>query len=442
MEININIKKEYLLLNISQILKNKVPGKTYKIKEEDYTIIIKPINSTAEPNSTYINFGECENILRNYYNISNSSFLTLLQLELDNNNSKSLINQVEYEIYDQNFTKLNKKLCKDINIQIIYAIKDNVLIDTEAINNLKNIGVDAFNINDSFFWDVCQPYSDTENDLILEDRIKDLYQNYSLCEEGCTYNELSLENMTVSCNCKIKQKITTIVSEINLDQIKYETTSNFDIIKCYDIIFKFKLKYTNIGFWIFSILLILHVPLIFHYFCTGVQPIYNFVINEMIKYGYLLNKDKVGKKFIKRNKKKEKKKKKRNSPPHKKKKIKNKKDNNIIVIHNNIVNGPFNKLSSSLNSKKIVNNNIKKRKTKFKKKKIIVNINDSNENNSKNLVNNKKSNFGLINLETQYPGDKNNIDKNKIINFTLITINLNKKANNDYIPNKSYKSFL
>ena len=47
------------------------------------------------------------------------------------------------------------------------------------INSLKNLGIDIFNINDSFFWDVCEPYSNEENDLILEDRIKDLYQNYS-----------------------------------------------------------------------------------------------------------------------------------------------------------------------------------------------------------------------------------------------------------------------
>jgi hypothetical protein len=178
-ETNKIIEKNYLLSNLSSFLNDKEPGKIYKIKEEGYTIIIKPINSIIEPNSTYINFGECENILRNSNNISNSSFLTVLQLELDNNNSQSLINQVEYEIYDKNFSKLNLNVCKDTDIQIIYAIKDDILIDIEKINNLKNLGVDAFNINDSFFWDVCEPYSsDTGNDLILEDRIKDLYQNY------------------------------------------------------------------------------------------------------------------------------------------------------------------------------------------------------------------------------------------------------------------------
>ena len=282
---NVSIKKDKLLSNITDILKDKEPGKTYKIKGDDYTIIIKPANSTREPNSTYINFTECESILRYHYNISDSSFVTLFQLELYNDNSQSLINQVEYQAYDQNFTKLNLKLCQDANIEIIYAIKDNILFDTEKFKSLKNLGIDVFNINDSVFWDVCQPFSDEKNDLILEDRIKDLYQNYSLCEDGCTYNDIDLENMTISCDCKIKENITTIISEINLDQIKYDTTSNFEIIKCYNIFFI--LKFNNIGFWIFTILIIFHFPLLFHYCYNGIKPVHNFVINEMIKFGYL-----------------------------------------------------------------------------------------------------------------------------------------------------------
>ena len=90
-----NTNKINLLSNLTDILKDKKPGQIYKIEEEELTIIIKPTNSTKEPNSTYIDISECESVLRNYYNISNSSFITLLQLELYNNNSNSLINQIE-----------------------------------------------------------------------------------------------------------------------------------------------------------------------------------------------------------------------------------------------------------------------------------------------------------------------------------------------------------
>ena len=454
--VSININKEDdILYNIKDIFKDKVPGQTYTIKGKDYTISIKPANSTMEPNTTYIKFSECESILRNHYNISNTSFVTLLQIELYNNNSKSLINQVEYQAYGDNFTILNLDLCKDANIQIFYSIKDDILLDIEMINYLKNLGFDVFNINDSFFWDVCQPYSNSENDLILEDRIKDLYQNYSLCEEGCTYNNISLENMTVLCDCKIKENITTVVSEINLDKIKYETTSNFDIIKCYDIIFKFKLKMTNIGFWIFTILNISHFPLLFHYCYTEIKPVYDFVINEMIKFGYLnkninnINNDKKGKKvksIINKKKKfgKKKMKKKENSndnPPRKNKKNNKNQGNNPIIknfmfIKNNIIEKSRTKIIK-------INDNDSKRKLKKRKyktqkmKKNIINI--SKNDNSNYIMNKKNKKLGLSNQETINPNDKSKNKSKNIIDFPLITINLNKINKNDYCPSNSYR---
>ena len=456
------LKKDEILSNIPDILKDKEPGQTYKIKGENYIIIIKPSNSTMELNSTNIIFTECESILRKYYNISDSSFITLLQLELYNNYSNSLINQVEYQAYGNNFTKLDLNLCKDANIQIFYNIKDDILLDIDKINSMKNLGFDIFNINDSFFWDVCQPYSNSENDLILEDRIKDLYLNYSLCEKGCTYNKINLENMTVLCDCKVKGNFTNVISELNLDKIKYETSSNFDIIKCYDIIFKFKLKLTNIGFWIFTILIISHFPLLFHYCYTGIQPIYNFVISEMIKFGYLNNnnisQNNNNKKRIisiknkKKNFGKEKIKTKNNdkyNPP--KNKINNKKDKNPIIqnyifIKNKFIKDSNDKLNSGTKKIKLnknIGNNHSKRKLKnkkFKIKKKNKKIIDNSKNDDSNYIMKKKNKkLFLHTIQTENPDDKNIENIKKIIDFPLITINLNKINNDDYSPKNSYR---
>ena len=77
--------------------------------------------------------------------------------------------------------------CDNTNIQIDYLIKNNNSLNYSSISFYKDIGVDILNINDSFFNDICRPFSDSKNDLVLEDRIKDIYQNYSLCEDGCIY---------------------------------------------------------------------------------------------------------------------------------------------------------------------------------------------------------------------------------------------------------------
>ena len=73
------------------------------------------------------------------------------------------------------------------------------------------MGYDILNIKDKFFTDLCQSYSDSGNDMILSDGIKFLYKNYSLCEEGCTYNNIDIENMMILCDCKIHGNISTII---------------------------------------------------------------------------------------------------------------------------------------------------------------------------------------------------------------------------------------
>ena len=72
--------KEEIFNNIENILTDKQIGINYEIKGEDFTIIIKPTNSTPLPNTTHVEFDECEKIIRKENNISNSSIITFLQI--------------------------------------------------------------------------------------------------------------------------------------------------------------------------------------------------------------------------------------------------------------------------------------------------------------------------------------------------------------------------
>ena len=121
---------------------------------------------------------------------------------------------------------------------------------------------------------ICNSYSDSKNDIVLEDRIKDIYQNYSLCDQGCEYKEFNIENMTISCDCKVKTNISlneTYLNIVRFDDIKIE--SNFGPIKCYNLVFSFKGKVNNIGFWILLAFEIIQIPLLLYYCCKGVETI-------------------------------------------------------------------------------------------------------------------------------------------------------------------------
>jgi hypothetical protein len=380
-----------------------------------------------------------------------SSIMTFFQVELKNNDSKSLINQVEYQAY-YNKTFLNLSLCNNTNIKVYYSIKDNSFIDFSSVASFQDSGIDIFNINDSFFNDICHPYSNGEDDLILKDRIKDIYLNYSLCEQGCTYNEVDLDYMTIACDCQVKDNISTVVSPLNLDQI-IETPSNFEVIKCYNLVFSWDGKMKNYGFWIFLILVFAYVLLLLYYFVKGIKPIRTYVVNEMIDYGYIKDnknkKIKVAKKSGKKGKKsgkninrdnrslstkKSTKSAKWAPPKNKKNKVSKKGKNKRIIKKINTKKGD--KSSSINNLKSISNNEIVREinsEKKMKKNKIMKYSNIK-------TISNKIKNTALLQTQAldESTYEKTNENKKNINKYFLINIKLNLSRGENYIPPDSH----
>ena len=286
----------------------------------------------------------------------------------------------------------------------------------------------------------------------MEDRIKYIYQNYSLCDGDCIYNEFNIQYNTILCDCKVKSNLSTDESQLNLEQFDdIEIESNFGLIKCYELVFSLEGKLNNIGFWIFLVLVMAHIPLLFGFFRKGLKPVKEYLLKEMKEYGYIKGKKIKG-----------------NAPP---KKIKNRngKNNKVSKIKNN---------GSSMNNfevsdRQIINeiNNVPKTKRNEKKNESVikkVSYNKSNNGDFDTIINHikkksktvgpirvKKSNkkklksviipkkkkkkvIGYLptqNLELENKIKTNEKGKNNIFNLNLITINLNHK--NKIIPNNS-----
>ena len=417
------IKKEELIANIKKIMDSVDIGKTYEYKGDGYDLIITPTDSTFFENSTHINFSECEETLRKVYNLPSSSILTLFQIEIKNENEKSLVNNVEYQIYNENKTLLDLSLCNDNNIQVFYSLKENS-IDISSFSSFKDSGIDILNINDSFFNDICQPYSDPDSndDVVLEDRIKFIFQNYSLCDEGCEYNDIDLDTKIISCDCKVKTNV-SIIDNYTLTLKKFDDInieSNFGLIKCYKLVFSLRGKSKNIGFWIFLLLTLAHIPLLVHFFHKGIKSIKEYILNEMEENGYITkSKNKANKnknKII-------------NSPPikgHSSKNVNNKSTKRKINNKNN---------AEETSSKK----GIIEQKNNF----IILNINNGKDTNNKSIKNKKKKTkentsrkkkdkkINLLSTEDIDNHSNSNTKKeNNISNYGIISINLNNIRNN------------
>ena len=295
----INITKNDIENSLSEIINTIEIGKKYKIEGEDFSIKIHPINEKLGENSTFVNFSECESILRKKLNLSENYILTTMLIEIESTIENSLTNQVKYAIYDEDKNKLDLSYCENTTIKINYEINDPSVLDKDLIKSFSEKGIDILNSNDNFFHDICIPYDVNDTDVILADRISDIYQNFSLCESDCTYDNINLTTNIISCSCNIKTNIsyeeeTPTFSEMVKTTFK---NTNFAIIKCYHITLNMKNLNSNFGFWIFAIISFLHIPLFIYYFLKEIKSVGKFVADEMKKNNYFI-KEQLSKKMI------------------------------------------------------------------------------------------------------------------------------------------------
>ena len=138
---------------------------------------------------SYIDLGECENLLKREYNISESEDLIIFQIDIKD--LEKIKTYVQYEIYEPHeYHKLNLDICEDLTINIyspVYLDNETALI----YSSLNKEGYNLFNANDPFYNDICSPYTTLNGtDIILEDRKNDIYNKYgniSICQNNCIY---------------------------------------------------------------------------------------------------------------------------------------------------------------------------------------------------------------------------------------------------------------
>ena len=365
-----------LLSNLDDVLKDKEIGQNYEIKNPDYILSIRPLNSITLPSATHLNLSECISILKEKKIIDSSSELTLFQLEIISPNNQTLVNKVEYKILDKNLKEIDLSVCEDLNIQVVYGIKKTAEIKFDQISSYQDLGINVFNLSESFFNDICHIYPNFEKDIILEDRIQNIFLNYSVCEEGCTYKYFDIDYYTFTCECKFKSSIITEFSEIKFESSNVKT-NNFEVLKCFNLVFSYKDKTNNIGFWIFTFSLGGHVPLLFHFISTGINPIKDYILNEMKENGYLKDEKDNENNSSKSNNNKEDKNGKKNKKKNKVNNIKKyKKYNNNEQIENDINNNAASPpLRKGKKKSSVINMKGKKKKIKTHRFQVNNNLN-------------------------------------------------------------------
>ena len=235
----------------------------YVSNTETYTACTYDTSTTSNEatgltNLTQIEFGQCESLLKTIYGISESDDLIVAQVETKVDNSA--VNKVSYSLYSKSGIKLNLTYCEGIEITMYSPINNvtTITMTLDQIVYLFSLGVDVFDSTNNFFNDKCFSFtSEKGTDVAIKDRRADYYQNVTLCNEGCEYNGIILENFTANCTCTASTKDTTEEENI-INSFKSITNANYEVARCYKAVFNKNNIKTNIGSYILIAFFVIH----------------------------------------------------------------------------------------------------------------------------------------------------------------------------------------
>jgi len=354
-------------------------------------------------NMTVVDLGECEDLLRKQYNISDNERLYMKKIDVIQEGMR--IPKVEYDVY----SKLNGSNLQKLNLTVCDNTKISLFIPVLITENL-----DILDTNSDYYNDICYPSSsDSGADIILKDRqIEFAEGNKTICQDDCDFSTYDYDLKKVKCLCKVKESSSYYndmkinVTKIFENFIDIKNKINLKIMKCYKVLFSKKGIISNMASYLIISIIIFHIVVIILFYISQKRILDKKLqdITFALSNWELVKADKKKKKLIKRN--------------HNSEKIL-KLDSDINIVNNS------------------TNRKVKKGKTE-KKIKIIASNFSFNSKKTKNKDNPPIKNRHRIKINaTNNSNNVNNFIFSKKEENTKTIIN--KEVNNEEIVTKAKK---
>ena len=271
--------KDEMFTSIDREVK-QIVGTPLSIKGEDYILDVyqtnKPLNYSIASN---IDLSQCLQILReNTYTLDTQFIIAKFDLPREN-----AISQAKYKIYTLNGTQVNITQCSEVKLPMVFPLPEIPTLNiTFAQEMSAENNIDVFNTEDPFFNDICFPFAMENNtDITLKDRRKYVYQNVSLCDEGCTYNGYDSVTSMINCSCPMETDFNSPEKEAETPLFEGMLAStNIIIGKCYMLLGDIDNYVHNIGFWFLFSIIMLNVTCCTYYFCYFQDEFIKKVIDE------------------------------------------------------------------------------------------------------------------------------------------------------------------
>ena len=273
-DIIINQTKEELINNFNESVvdENKINEKNINIsiisigleEKPEFSHMIKRDLSSNYADNYLIDFEQCIERLYNEGFLSENEKLFLLRVDVEQEGMH--FPNFFYELYksssDDLLNILNLENCEDVKIII------------DIYNEKLKENIDKYNLSSGFYNDICYTSKSRYNtDTILSRRqLNYIDYNMSVCGLNCEFIYYNNEVGESVCSCDVKTKI-PFLKDIRFDKkillnsfIKINNLMNLKMLKCYKNVFNKKNIIKNIGFYVFSILVILNIICVFLFY--------------------------------------------------------------------------------------------------------------------------------------------------------------------------------
>ena len=227
-------------------------------------------------NRTRIDLGECEILLRKFYNISDNESLYIKKIDISQESMKTL--KVEYDVYaklfGKNLIKLNLTICENSKISISIPI-------------IINEHLDKLNISSGYYNDICYTTtSEDGTDILLKDRQNEFIdKNKIVCQEDCDFSDYDYNTFVAKCSCKVKE-CSNSFADMNINKSKLfenfkniKNIINFNFLVCYKNLFDKEGIINNIGSYLLIFIILFHIITIFIFRFKQFSSLINIIKN-------------------------------------------------------------------------------------------------------------------------------------------------------------------
>ena len=230
-----------------------------------------------------IDLGQCEDLLRDYYNLTNDEKIYIGIMNMKNDTAKPY-QVTAYEVYDSNGRYLNLSVCDGVKIKETKKINvDSEILKFKLAEQLYiEQGINIFDENEDVFNDKCAPLEIDGKDTTLSDRNTKIKNNINLCGDNCETKSFDFQTEQVECDCEPQTKKINVRSFVESNEMVSEITevigdTNFELFACYQGIKDINRLNKNYGGLIGIILISLEIICIIIFQCKQINSILLFM---------------------------------------------------------------------------------------------------------------------------------------------------------------------